>query len=691
MIKAIPIQHPRILVSADKLTRVRQRAKGTDYLASSIRAADRVVNRPVRRIEAARPSSQGKDAFEAKNFAKWASKGFAAKLLGEVKTLTLAYLLTGDGKYGDAAVKRGLAIAQFDPNGATSRKVSDFADGSCMEAMALVYDSCYDQLDARERDVMRQAMLARTAPWFARQINSLEARVFSAHIWQHILLQTTAVGLALQGEVPKADMWLTYVYELWQARVPLLGGSDGGWANGVNYFGTNFKTLLEMPTLFERYVPNADLFGHPWYQNTIMYQIYTWPPGSASDGFGDGSERAGTPPASRAMFLYVLSRRFQDPAALWYARQVAGKRKLESLLTPMLWLDQTVRGDKRIPPKPGLPADLPRARQFHDTGIVSMHTNLASPADDLMIGFRASPYGSYNHMHADQNSFNLLLGGRRLLAGSGYYIGYGDAHFKGWYTRTRSQNSVLIDDRGQVRGTEGYGQVVRFLHGRQISYCAGDASHAYGHAGLTRFRRHLAFLRPATIVIYDDLKADHAARWSWLLHSSDKMSTVTDRARVLIAGATARAQVDLFARDKLRIMVSDIFHPAAVNWRNKTSGGQVIQYPNQWHATAQPLHSATSTRFLAVIQVGPRDESALFSTPTCGSEGVVRVANWRIAAALDPARPASLQIERADGKAALAVDCRKFTVGGVRYQSTRPESVLIDTATDLVQRCPDQP
>lgn len=186
-----------VIVSADKLALLRERVKDADMLAARTRSADRLVDRPVRGVEAARPCRKGKNAFETKNFAKWASKGYAARLLAEVKSLTLAYLLTGDRRYGEAAVKRGLAVARLDPNGPTSRRVSDFADGSCMEAMALVYDCCYDQLDADERALMRDAMIARTAPWFTRQMNSLEDRVFSAHIWQHILQQTTDVALAV--------------------------------------------------------------------------------------------------------------------------------------------------------------------------------------------------------------------------------------------------------------------------------------------------------------------------------------------------------------------------------------------------------------------------------------------------------------------------------------------------------------
>ena len=289
-IKGVPTGHPRILVSAEDLSRLRDRLQGTDALKSYTRSAEKLVGREVRGVEGALPSKTGKSEFEAKNFAKWASKGYAGKLLGEIKTLTTAYVATGDERFAREAIKRGLVVASFDPKGPTSRKVSDFADGSCMEAMALVYDSCYNLLSDSEKTRLRDAMVARTAPWFDRQMNNLEARVFNAHIWQHILQQAMEVALAVHGDVPEAEQWLTYLYELWLARVPLLGGNDGGWANGINYFGTNFKTLLEMPTLLQRF-SGVDFFSHPWYRNTIYYQIYAWPPGSASDGFGDGSER----------------------------------------------------------------------------------------------------------------------------------------------------------------------------------------------------------------------------------------------------------------------------------------------------------------------------------------------------------------------------------------------------------------
>ena len=683
MIQGVPTKHPRILVSAKDLPRLREKLQGTEALKRYMRSAEKLVGKAVRGVEGAMPSQKGKSEFEAKNFAKWASKGYAGKLLGEIKTLTVAYLASGDERLGQEAIKRGMVVASFDPAGPTSRKVSDFADGSCMEAMALVYDSCYDLLSEPEKTQLRDAMIARAAPWFARQMNSLESMVFNAHIWQHILQQTTEVALALRGDVPEAELWLTYVFELWQARVPLLGGNDGGWANGINYFATNFKTLLEMPTLLERF-SGVDFLNHPWYRNTIYYQIYAWPPGSASDGFGDGSERTYPPTTSRAMFLDVLGRRFQDPAALWYARQVAGKRDLDSLLPPMLLFDRILDESKQTPPEPQLPGDLPQARAFRDVGIVAMHTDLARTDENLMLAFRSSPFGSYNHMHSDQNSFNIVCGGKRLFSGSGYYIAYGDDHFKDWYTHTRGHNTIMIDGKGQVRGANGYGWVARYLHGRQITYCTGDASHAYGEAGLTRFRRHVVFLRPNIVVVYDDLEADHPAEWSWLLHSPGKIEATSEE-QFFASTGNAQAQIDFCASAAVKGTVSDKFDPPALNWRDKKSGGKTIEYPNQWHLTVVPKERSAKARFLAVLQVG-RDGKPLATNPDHGKDGVIQVGDWRIAAALKTSQSPSLLIKRNDGDATLAVDCDVVTVNTIRYRSSEPGALLIEESGGVFQR-----
>jgi hypothetical protein len=327
---------------------------------------------------------------------------------------------------------------------------------------------------------------------------------------------------------------------------------------------------------------------------------------------------------------------------------------------------------------------LPQARLFRDIGVAAMHTNLADASSNLMLAFRSSPFGSFNHAHADQNAFNILFAGERLFAGSGYYIGYGDDHFKGWYKHSRGHNTVLIDGKGQLMDTTaGYGEILRYLHGQRITYCLGDASKAYGDAGLTLFHRHVAFLRPSVVVIYDELEADHPAQWSWLLHSPYKMTCEPGSNRLAVAAPSACSQVDFFAPLDLSFDVHDRFDPPAVNWREKSSGGKVIQYPNQWHACVSPTGKTGTMRYLAVIQVADPEKASTLESPEIRGNDTIRTGSWSIAAVLDPAHPAALEIQSLDGKAALAVNKPSVTLASERYKATRPDSsILIEVGSD---------
>jgi len=671
------------------LPELRKRMKDSTEAAYFVRRAKRYLGGKLPDASKGEAVEKGSNAAEAKQFAKWASKGYAGQLREAISWLTPAYLLTGDVRYGREAVRRALHIAALDPEGVTSPKVSDFADGSCMRAMALAYDSCYDLLETEEKVRLREAMLVRARRFFDRQVNNLEARVFNAHVWQHILTEFAEVAFATLGEAPEAELWTSYVYELWIARFPLLGGDDGGWANGLNYFGTNLESMLVMPSLLGR-LSGVDFYDQPWFRNVGYYQLYAWPPDSACDGFGDGSERNARPSLTRGYFTETLGRRFRDPHLLWYAEQVLGtNREAPNLPALMAWHRVRRPAVTELPAaKP--PDELPQARAFYDVGVVSMHTQLGEAAGDLMIGFRASPYGAFNHMHACQNSFNILFGGRRLMGNSGYYIAYGDDHFNGWYKHTRGHNSVLIDGKGQAFGSRGWGYVARFLHGGRISYCLGDASTAYGDAGLTKFRRQLVLLRPSTVVIYDELEADHPAQWSWLLHSPAGIIADPTHRRLSAETDQARLRVDCFGSLPLRTAVDSRFDPPAVNWRKKQAGGRVIQYADQWHATLSPSEPSPKMRYLAVLEVRAADDTSPFPETVCPRQGRVTVGPWKIEAELDASRDAALLIEHTDGKTVLAADRPSATVGGREYRLSSALAILIEQPGNMVRRCSDR-
>ena len=688
MLSACPKSHPRVLVTANELATFRERMKTSREAKAIVSGAAKLIGREPPAETSGQPRQKGKDTFEDKNFAKWAGKALGNQLSASTSDLAKAYLITGEQKYGRQAIRYAMHVAAFDPDGVTGRKTSDFADGACLRALALAYDSCFDLLTPQEKTDLQKAIAVRAGRLFASWRNNLETQVFSAHIWQHILHEFAEAAFATLGESDQAQQWSSYVYELWLARVPLLGGEDGGWANGNSYFDTNLTTLISIPTFFEQ-LTGVDFFTHPWYRNVIYYMIYTWPPGSAPDGFGDGCEQRGLAPTSRLAFADVLGKKFSDSYAGWYVRESLKPLRASTLSddSSQRWYRLQAADDSVTSARSSF--DLPQARLFQDIGVVAMHTNLADTSNNLMLAFRSSPFGSFNHAHADQNSCNILFGGKQLFANSGYYIGYGDDHFKGWYKHSRGHNTVLIDGKGQQSDTtNAYGQVVRYLHGDRITYCLGDASAAYGDAGLTLFRRHVAFLRPSTIVIYDELQADHAAEWSWLLHSPDKMSCDPANNRLTVATPLARSEVDFFAPIALNFDAHDRFDPPAANWRDKTSGGKTIQYPNQWHAAVSPAGKTPKMRYLAILQVAGSNDASAIKSPQIRGNDTVEVGSWSITAALDPAEPAALEIHSLDEKAALAVNKPSISLASKRYEARRPNSsvlVEIQPGGDTVQ------
>ena len=63
-------------------------------------------------------------------------------------------------------------------------------------------------------------------------------------------------------------------------------------------------------------------------------------------------------------------------------------------------------------------------------------------------------------------------------------------------------------------------------------------------------------LRPGTIVIYDDLEADHPADWSWLIHSARRLTANSKLNRLRTNEKTARSQVNFLGSSQLKLAIA---------------------------------------------------------------------------------------------------------------------------------------
>lgn len=292
-----------------------------------------------------------------------------------------------------------------------------------------------------------------------------------------------------------------------------------------------------------------------------------------------------------------------------------------------------------------------------------MHTSLQNVDSNLMLSATSSPFGSNGHAHAEQNNFNIAFGGKRLFYNSGYRPQMSDPHQKGWHKHTRGHNGILIDGEGQPFDAGAYGWMPRFLHGKKISYAVGDASNAYSASdldsadhGMKRFRRHFIMLRPSTIVIYDELEADHDAAWTWLLHNDEGLKVDPVKNTIAAENEFAEAVVTLYSSTEIDFLVTDKFDIPVRNWKGKVDQeGKLIDFVDQWHFSGVTKDKTDRMRYLAIIQVKPKSEGSVCEEVVIDeSTDTYSVAEWTIKAEMDASKAAKIQIVNNDKTAAFS-------------------------------------
>ncbi len=334
-----------------------------------------------------------------------------------------------------------------------------------------------------------------------------------------------------------------------------------------------------------------------------------------------------------------------------------------------------------LPAAPGK-FDLPDAQIFRDVGLAYLNSDLENEESNLRLSIRSSPLGPNAHTHADNNTFNMAYGGQRLFYNSGYRPSMGDPHFLAWHKHTRGHNGVLMDDHGQPYDAGAYGYLPRFLHGKEISYAVGDASHAWQATdeetidyGLEKFRRHYIMLRPNVIIIYDELEADHPAEWSWLLHHYEGLEIDAGRGTIYGENGSVGGLVNLYGSVPIDFKLTDQFSVPAQNFRGTVDeDGSLVEYTNHWHFRGVTKEKTTEMRYLAIIQV--REDKQFVAVENLGEEGHYRIEEWEVHAVLDATEPALITVKKSNQLAGFT-SSGSLKIDGNRYSGTSTASAKL--------------
>ncbi len=149
---------------------------------------------------------------------------------------------------------------------------------------------------------------------------------------------------------------------------------------------------------------------------------------------------------------------------------------------------------------------------------------------------------------------------------------------------------MLVDGEGQTKHSAG--SPGRITHSRltpELDYVVGDATSAYA-GRLLRYRRHVAFVKPDLIVLYDDLSAPQPATFQFLLHALAPFTLDEKSARLGVQQSKAGVTVRYLSPALLAFRQWDGYDPKPTK-----------EFPNQWHIEASTREKRRDIGVLTVI------------------------------------------------------------------------------------------
>ncbi len=556
--------------------------------------------------------------------------------------LALMYRLTDDTAYLEAARRWLRCLVSFDTwDGSQNLGRASFATG-----VALAYDWLHDALPAEDLALAR-ARLVREGEILAPVV-AAQHRLLSNHLHNEIC-GLAMIGYALWGEAKEAERFVAVAEE--KARLTLEHAPpDGAWPEGVAYWGyglSYFLRMLEAKRLLGR---GDDFAGNAFLRATGDYFVYLslpeahWKKGTVvvniADAPLDGGPHGGV--VLRRLAAAYGNGVYQHMADALMRRErgsggdpSARRERAHGEWLHLLWYDPAVR------PMP--PDGLPTMRHFADMDLVSMrsgwgedaavlvfhagpgpgHRNMADPQRAAMRGFGPG------HAHPDINAFSIFARGQWLAVDPGY------SRVKD----TRDHSTAIVNGRGQAG--EGGAWLDFWAFQQRLPAPAilraettpfgnavlGDAGGVYvGEARLRHFRRQILFLEPDVFVIADDIEAQGASRFEWLLHAPEGSLSLGDagtfeiaRPGVRLHGAFLRPASSR-ARVVTRVTTSTGFDPTSCLVEEMTGG------------TARPLV------VLSVLRDGERAPSVRLTADRL----LIRKgeAEWTVKVVVAPATPA---------------------------------------------------
>jgi hypothetical protein len=508
----------------------------------------------------------------------------------QLQAAALLYRLTGEQKYLNETIIRADAFANLSVTGPTSYVNQDQGTRVIALSLAKTVDLLTDGLDATRRARYLSIIDQRTTDMYldlAGNNGRMDQYPFDSHGGTNLAYLALIASLTV-GDIDNANAWFDFAFRASVASTSVWSGPEGGFGNGTAYAQYTAEILQ---TIWQPLgiITDVDMFQKQWSRGFMHFLMQFVPPGSTRHVFGDEHEVTPTMKVPKGFMS-----RYATPQAAWYYRAVTDE--MDSLMMLEAPYPMPVSSIATVAP----PAN---AALFPSIGWTAMHSDITDN-NRTSVFFKSSPYGSFNHSHADQNSFVVMKGGKALLTEAGYSDYYGSPLADSWYRHTKAHNAVTFDGGiGQATGgytTQGYtkqmvygGRLTAFSTTSTVDYVEGDATPTYDGA-LSSAVRKLWYLRGQdAVVIHDRLTSPVARKFEWNMHSLATMAFETDTKTVNVTDSTGTQ----------RVCVSPIVSDPDFTLEHRTGAAPKAGTVED-HAAYVSSVSRTNQEFLILVDVG---------------------------------------------------------------------------------------
>jgi hypothetical protein len=461
--------------------------------------------------------------------------------VGQYPGLAMAYLLDGEASVRENMVAI-LKMMLDQPYWADTAELdSNMGAGNNMLMVGLLFDAVADELEPEFRQAMARKMLTHVRRMY--YLGHLQGALLWNKYWQqdpannhrwHRAAGMAACLLAI-ADIEGIDCG-TMLQEFKKEMDFLIRyyPADGDCHEGATYQAFGFFYLAAAARMMDR-VLGTEYLKAPGFRNAWAQQIYYWAPGRRGYmTFGDApnNEKPFGHLDGGFFICPALSRDKNVQAALvnYYRKNATfddPNRPYRAPWTLLALYDPTVgQGDHRA---------LPTHRLFADLGAATMRDSWDD--DAVLFAFKCGPYGGYrlneyrhehlnkdgkphyvNIAHDDPDANSFALGGDGV-----FFFHPGNYATK---KMTETNNTITVDNKGQLGEGDAYTQPVPDVDMRKLSYLTGwkvaeggriiiegEAANAY--PTLTRFRRTAVWMPGEYLLILDDVRAAERRTIAW--------------------------------------------------------------------------------------------------------------------------------------------------------------------------------